>query len=257
MSSTSTLVPSAGVPPTCIGSLKRWSSASTWPPLTVQTNSVFARVTIFLTRPRGRGNRERISTSTWSPLSAPLSFSGKISISSLPVSQGKYPVPLRVTCTMPDMCFFSVLPLFLVTCCALYHMCATVSPMLTIRLTRVGKKKDGSFRVIVVESKRKVQPGNYLEMVGSYDPRVDTVSLKADRIKYWMSMGATVSDTVHNLLVSQKIIDPKKINVLPKKTVPKKEAVKEEAKAEVKSEVKEEAVSTEVAAEVPADTIAE
>ena len=108
-----------------------------------------------------------------------------------------------------------------------------------------------------MESKRKVQPGNYLEMVGSYDPRVDTVSLKADRIKYWISMGATVSDTVHNLLVSQKIIDAKKINVLPKKTVPKKEEVKEEAKAEVKAEVKEEAVSTEVAAEVPADTIAE
>ncbi len=91
--------------------------------------------------------------------------------------------------------------------------------MLTIRLTRVGKKKDGSFRVIVVESKRKVQPGNYLEMVGSYDPRVDSVSLKVDRIKHWMSMGATVSDTVHNLLVSQKIIEGKKINVLPRKTV--------------------------------------
>ena len=87
--------------------------------------------------------------------------------------------------------------------------------MLTIRLTRVGKKKDGSFRVIVVESKRKVQPGNYLEMVGSYDPRVDTVSLDAERIKHWISMGATLSDTVHNLLVSQKIIDAKKINVLP------------------------------------------
>ena len=95
--------------------------------------------------------------------------------------------------------------------------------MLTIRLTRVGKKKDGSFRVIVIESKRKVQAGNYLEMVGSYDPRVNTVTLKADRIKHWMSMGATVSDTVHNLLVSQKIIEGKKINVLPQKSPPKKE----------------------------------
>ena len=152
----------------------------------------------------------------------------------------------------------AILPLFLVTCCALYHMCATVSPMLTIRLTRVGKKKDGSFRVIVVESKRKVQPGNYLEMVGSYDPRVYTVSLKADRIKYWMSMGATVSDTVHNLLVSQKIIDAKKINVLPKKTVPKKEEVTPSGGTPPTAVVKaEEAVSTEVAAEVPADTIAE
>jgi small subunit ribosomal protein S16 len=103
--------------------------------------------------------------------------------------------------------------------------------MLTIRLTRVGKKKDASFRVIVVESKRKVKPGNYLEMVGSYDPRVDTVTLKADRIKHWLSVGATTSDTVHNLLVSNKIIDAKKINVLPKKTVAKA------AVAEVPSEV--------------------
>lgn len=95
--------------------------------------------------------------------------------------------------------------------------------MITIRLTRVGKKNDPSFRVIVVESKRKPQPGNYLEMVGSYDPRTDRIELKADRIKHWIEMGAQTSDTVHNLLVSQKIIDAKKINVLPKKTVAKVE----------------------------------
>ena len=134
--------------------------------------------------------------------------------------------------------------------------------MLTIRLTRVGKKKDGSFRVIVVESKRKVQPGNYLEMVGSYDPRVDTVTLKADRIKHWISMGATTSDTVHNLLVSQKIIDAKKRNVLPKKTVPKPEEakvepeVKEEAKAEPAAE-EPKAEDNAVVAEAKADTITE
>lgn len=118
--------------------------------------------------------------------------------------------------------------------------------MLTIRLTRVGKKKDGSFRVIVVDSKRKVQAGNYLEMVGSYDPRVNTVSLKSDRIKHWMSMGATVSDTVHNLLVSQKIINAKKINVLPKKTVAKAEEPAPAAAAEAP------AGETAVAEEAPA-----
>ena len=143
--------------------------------------------------------------------------------------------------------------------------------MLTIRLTRVGKKKDPSFRVIVVESKRKVQPGNYLEMVGSYDPRVDKVELKADRIKHWIGMGATTSDTVHNLLISNKIIEGKKINVLPKKTVPKAE---EAASSEPRNATPEEAVSsgeevassapaaeapvtTEVAEEKPADTIQE
>ena len=106
--------------------------------------------------------------------------------------------------------------------------------MLTIRLTRVGKKNNPSFRVIVVESKRKVKTGNYLEMVGSYDPKVDRVELKADRIKHWLGLGATVSDTVHNLLVSNKIIDGKKINILPSfKVAPVAEAPKEEPKTEV------------------------
>ena len=103
--------------------------------------------------------------------------------------------------------------------------------MITIRLMRVGKKNDPSFRVIVVEAKRKPQPGNYLEMVGSYDPRTDRIDLKADRIKHWISMGATTSETVHNLLVSNKVIDAKKINVLPKKTVAKAEAPAVEAVA--------------------------
>src|SRR5438132_1301844 len=111
--------------------------------------------------------------------------------------------------------------------------------MLAIRLTRVGKKKDASFRVVVVDSKRKVKAGNYLEMVGSYDPRVNTSSLKAERIKHWMQNGAKPSDTVHNLLISQKIIEGKKINVLPKKTVPKKEE------------------DNQVAEPAPADTITE
>ncbi|MEK7109443.1 MAG: 30S ribosomal protein S16 [Patescibacteria group bacterium] len=117
--------------------------------------------------------------------------------------------------------------------------------MLTIRLSRVGRKNDPSFRVIVVESKRKPQPGNYLENVGSYDPRVDRIELKADRILHWIGMGATVSDTVHNLLVSKKIIDGKKINILPK------------FKAPEVAKVEEAPVTTEVAAEAPADTITE
>src|SRR3989344_4562620 len=95
--------------------------------------------------------------------------------------------------------------------------------MLTIRLQRVGRKNDPSFRVILVESKRAAKTGNFQELLGSYDPRVDRVALKADRIKYWISMGATVSDTLHNLLISQKIIEGKKINVLPRKSPPKKE----------------------------------
>lgn len=104
--------------------------------------------------------------------------------------------------------------------------------MLTIRLQRRGRKNDPSFRVIVVESKRASKTGNYLEMVGSYDARTDRVELKGERIKHWITQGAQVSDTVHNLLISQKIIEGKKINVLPRKSPPAKEAPAEEAKGD-------------------------
>jgi small subunit ribosomal protein S16 len=129
--------------------------------------------------------------------------------------------------------------------------------MLTIRLTRVGKKKDASFRVVVIESKRKIQAGNYLEMVGSYDPRANTTTLKADRIKHWLTMGATVSDTVHNLLVSQKIIDAKKINVLPKKVLAKPAEAEAAPEAVVTSTETQEQASADVAetTEEKADTV--
>jgi small subunit ribosomal protein S16 len=124
--------------------------------------------------------------------------------------------------------------------------------MLTIRLTRVGKKNNPSFRVIVVESKRKVKTGNYLEMVGSYDPKVDRVDLKADRIKHWLSMGATVSDTVHNLLVSNKIINAKKINILPSfKAAPVVEAPVAESAPEAPAETPAEAPAEEAKTEEP------
>ena len=87
--------------------------------------------------------------------------------------------------------------------------------VLTIRLQRVGRKNDPSFRVILVESKRAAKTGNFQELLGSYDPRSDRVDLKTERIKHWIAMGATVSDTMHNMLISQKVIEGKKINVLP------------------------------------------
>lgn len=124
--------------------------------------------------------------------------------------------------------------------------------MLTIRLTRVGRKNDPSFRVIVIDSKRKVKAGNYLEMLGSYDPRSDRTELNAERITHWMSMGAKTSDTVHNLLVSHKIIDAKKINILPAYKKPEEKTVEPEASAETAAEPEttpklEEPVSNEVA----------
>lgn len=98
--------------------------------------------------------------------------------------------------------------------------------MLKIRLQRTGRKHEPTFRIVLTDSKNSTKSGKYKEILGSYDPRktADPI-IHADRVKYWLSVGAESSGTVHNLLLSQKIIEGKKINVLPKKTVPKKEEV--------------------------------
>ncbi|MEN9649351.1 MAG: hypothetical protein RL094_318 [Candidatus Parcubacteria bacterium] len=90
--------------------------------------------------------------------------------------------------------------------------------MLKIRLQRIGRKNEPSFRLVLTESKSATKK-KAIEVLGSHDFRKDGTILKADRIKHWISMGAQVSDTAHNLLVSNKIITGKKKNVLPKKTV--------------------------------------
>lgn len=96
--------------------------------------------------------------------------------------------------------------------------------MLNIRLQRVGRKNDPSFRVIVVDSKLKPKAGNFLEILGSYDARKGKPVINKDRATYWLSVGARASGTVHNLLLDLGIVKGKKVNVLGKKTPIIKEA---------------------------------
>ena len=82
--------------------------------------------------------------------------------------------------------------------------------MLTIRLSRVGKKNKPLYRVIISE-KHKDLYGNSLEILGSYNPHTKDLKVNAEKIKYWISKGAGMSDTVNNLLVEKKIIEGKKV----------------------------------------------
>jgi small subunit ribosomal protein S16 len=84
--------------------------------------------------------------------------------------------------------------------------------MLTIKLSRKGKKNQPFFRVILLEN-HKDPWGNFLEDLGFFNPLTKKISLKAERIKYWISQGAQPSGTVHNLLVNQRIIKGKKVKV--------------------------------------------
>ena len=89
--------------------------------------------------------------------------------------------------------------------------------MLKIRLQRIGRKNDPAFRAVLTDSKNSTKSGRFLEIVGSYNPKAGQTKFEADRIKYWMSKGAQLSPTMHNFLVHEKLIDGKKVNVLPKK----------------------------------------
>ena len=83
--------------------------------------------------------------------------------------------------------------------------------MLTIRLTRKGKKNQPFFRVVVVDKRRSSKGGRAVEELGYVDPLTKRKSLKKDRILHWIKNGAQPSGTVHNLLVSEKIIESPKL----------------------------------------------
>ncbi|MDD5433270.1 MAG: 30S ribosomal protein S16 [Candidatus Pacebacteria bacterium] len=101
--------------------------------------------------------------------------------------------------------------------------------MLTIRYLRTGKKNQPFYRVVVTDKKNPPRGGRFLEILGFINPFTKEKQLNADRIKYWLSVGAKTSDTVHNLLVQEKVIEGVKINVRKK---PKKKAVEAKAKTE-------------------------
>ncbi len=78
--------------------------------------------------------------------------------------------------------------------------------MLTIRLSRFGKRKKPFYRVVVIESSR-ARNGRVVEAVGTYDPLKKPAEIKLDseRVKYWLGSGAQPSDTVRSFIRQQKI----------------------------------------------------
>ena len=133
--------------------------------------------------------------------------------------------------------------------------------MLKIRLQRTGKRGQAYFKVVVTEHTTKPQ-GKYLELLGSYDPHKNKVAVNGEKVKYWMSQGAQMSETVNNLLVSKSVIEGDKVQVwkpkkkkggetpAPTQTPATTQAPAEAPIAETKTETKEE-VKEEITAEEP------
>jgi small subunit ribosomal protein S16 len=125
--------------------------------------------------------------------------------------------------------------------------------MLKIRLQRTGRRNQAQFRVVLTDSKNGPKSGRFKEILGSYEPKSGSVELKKDRIQYWLSVGAQTSGTVHNFLVDQKIVDGKKVNVLPQKSPVVKEVSEEEAQTEAAPAESAEETSEEKTEEAPTE----
>ena len=90
--------------------------------------------------------------------------------------------------------------------------------MLAIKLQRIGKKHQPSYRLVVAlrRSKMAAPP---VEDLGSYDPFRKVTTFKKDRVAYWLGVGAQPTVTVHNLLVKEGVKTAPKLAVKMKKAV--------------------------------------
>ncbi|OGH59481.1 MAG: 30S ribosomal protein S16 [Candidatus Magasanikbacteria bacterium RIFCSPHIGHO2_01_FULL_33_34] len=131
--------------------------------------------------------------------------------------------------------------------------------MLVLRLQRLGKKKNPSYRLMVSEKTKDTQAGT-LEHLGTYNPVVTpkVVNLNVERIKYWISVGAQPSASVNNLLINEGIIkgdkeksvflsQKRKGKLETKKVADAEEKEKREAAAKEKAEAEKVAKAEAVA----------
>lgn len=79
--------------------------------------------------------------------------------------------------------------------------------MIKLRLRRMGAKKRPSYRIVAADS-RSPRDGRFIEIVGTYDPLTDpaTITLKADRIKHWLSVGAQPTETVRDIIKREGVM---------------------------------------------------
>ena len=132
--------------------------------------------------------------------------------------------------------------------------------MVRVRLSRGGGKKRPYYHIVVVDQKSK-RDGKCIERIGSYDPNLENekrITLKQDRLEYWLNQGAQMSDRVR--LLQKYSLDPDnlekrskiKSELLEKNRIKKQNAKEsEEAPAE---EVKAEEVKAEEAPAEEANT---
>jgi small subunit ribosomal protein S16 len=125
-----------------------------------------------------------------------------------------------------------------------------------IRLSRGGAKKRPFYRIVVAEGSSP-RDGRFIEKVGTYNPMVDRehpdrLRVDEDRVKHWLSHGATPTDRVHKMLASLDILPAFKYRDQPLKSAPGKKRQEREAEEAEKAKAAAEAAAAEAAAKAAA-----
>ena len=134
-----------------------------------------------------------------------------------------------------------------------------------LRLQRIGRRNEPHYKIVVIEKTRGPKSQKYVDIVGSYNPKMGTVQMNEEKVKTHLANGVQPSDTVYNMLVTKGLVEGRKKNVLPKKSPvideEKLAREKEEAKAQAQKEAKEaaeaEAKATEEAANAESEETTE
>lgn len=88
--------------------------------------------------------------------------------------------------------------------------------MLAIKLQRIGKKHQPTYRLVVARKRSKLN-GPPVEDLGAYNPFTKSGTFNKERVRHWLTVGAKPTVTAHNLLISQGVVEGKKISVRMKK----------------------------------------
>ena len=124
---------------------------------------------------------------------------------------------------------------------------------LKIRLARGGAKKRPFYRIVVAEASAP-RDGRYVERVGTYNPMVpkdhdQRLTLKAERITYWLGQGAQPTERVQKMLAGAGLAEAPVIREQPKKSAPGRKRAEREAEEAAAAAAAEEAPAEEAPAE--------
>ncbi|MWD29809.1 30S ribosomal protein S16 [Aquicoccus sp. SCR17] len=126
-----------------------------------------------------------------------------------------------------------------------------------VRLARGGSKKRPFYRIVVADS-RMPRDGRYIEKVGTYNPLLpkdseDRVKMDVERIQYWLTQGAQLTDRVSRFLEAAGVVEKKERANMKKAEPGKKAQDRAEARAE-KAKAAEEAAKEAAAAPAEEET---